>query len=56
MDGKINLVLLAGVVIIVFLQGLLMKKFPGGPGSALRKEVWPLLLVLSLVLTPMQAT
>ncbi|MBP7735722.1 MAG: sodium:proton antiporter [Spirochaetes bacterium] len=51
-DGKINLILLAGVVIIVFLQGLLVKQVSWWPRFGFQEFGMALLLGLSLVLTP----
>jgi Na+/H+ antiporter NhaD/arsenite permease-like protein len=52
MDGKINLVLIAGVVLIVFLQGLLIKKIEWWPRFGTQEGGMALLLLLSLIVTP----
>lgn len=51
-DGKINLVLIAGVVVIVFLQGLLVKKVAWWPRFGPQEGGMAILLGLSLLLTP----
>jgi Na+/H+ antiporter NhaD/arsenite permease-like protein len=51
-DGKINLFLLAGVVLIVFMQGFLIKKVSWWPRFGPQEGGMALLLILSLVLTP----
>ncbi|MFH0974705.1 MAG: sodium:proton antiporter [Spirochaetota bacterium] len=52
LEGRINLVLLAGVVLIVFLQGLFVKKFGWWPSFGPQEGGMALLLILSLVVTP----
>jgi Na+/H+ antiporter NhaD/arsenite permease-like protein len=54
-NGKINLVLLAGVVIIVFMQGLLMKQVSWWPRFGPQEGGMALLLLLSLLLTPVKS-
>ena len=55
-DGKLNLILLAGVVICIFLQGVFVKKFPGiwphfGP-----QELGMLVITgISLLITPVKS-
>jgi Na+/H+ antiporter NhaD/arsenite permease-like protein len=52
-EGKVNLLLLGGIVIIVFMQGLLMKQLPGQwPRFGPQEGGMAALLGLSLVLTP----
>jgi Na+/H+ antiporter NhaD/arsenite permease-like protein len=51
-EGKINLILLAGVVIIVFMQGLLVKQVSWWPKFGPQESGMALLLGLSLLLTP----
>ncbi len=51
-DGKINLVLIAGVVLIVFLQGLLIKKIGWWPRFGPQEAGMAILLILSLIITP----
>ena len=52
MDGKINLVLITGVVLIVFLQGLLIKKVSWWPRFGPQEVGMALLLCVSLIVTP----
>ncbi len=54
-DGKINLVLLAGVVVIVFMQGLLIKQVSWWPRFGPQEGGMALLLGLSLLLTPVKS-
>lgn len=54
-DGKINLILLAGVVIIVFMQGLLIKQVSWWPRFGPQEGGMALLAVLSLVITPFKS-
>ncbi len=51
-DGKINLALIAGVVVIVFLQGLLVKKVSWWPRFGFQEVGMAILLGVSLILTP----
>jgi Na+/H+ antiporter NhaD/arsenite permease-like protein len=51
-DGKINLVLITGVVLIVFLQGLLIKKVSWWPRFGPQEVGMALLLCASLLVTP----
>jgi Na+/H+ antiporter NhaD/arsenite permease-like protein len=51
-EGKINLVLIAGVVVIVFLQGLLVKQVSWWPRFGPQEGGMAILLGLSLLLTP----
>jgi Na+/H+ antiporter NhaD/arsenite permease-like protein len=51
-DGKINLLLITGVVLIVFLQGLLIKKIDWWPRFGPQEAGMALLLVVSLIVTP----
>jgi Na+/H+ antiporter NhaD/arsenite permease-like protein len=51
-EGKINLILIAGVVVIVFLQGLLVKQVSWWPRFGPQEGGMALLLILSLILTP----
>ncbi len=51
-DGKINLVLIVGVMFIVFLQGLLTKKVEWWPRFGPQEAGMAILLILSLIVTP----
>ncbi|HOT44162.1 MAG TPA: sodium:proton antiporter [Spirochaetota bacterium] len=51
-DGKINLILLGGVVVIVFLQGLLVKQVSWWPRFGFQETGMAILLGVSLLLTP----
>jgi Na+/H+ antiporter NhaD/arsenite permease-like protein len=51
-DGKINLVLITGVVLAVFLHGLLIKKIEWWPKFGPQEISMALLLILSLIVTP----
>jgi Na+/H+ antiporter NhaD/arsenite permease-like protein len=51
-EGKRNLVLIAGVVLVVFMQGFLVKRVPGWPHFGPQEGAMLALLVLSLILTP----
>jgi Na+/H+ antiporter NhaD/arsenite permease-like protein len=51
-DGKINFVLLSGVVIIIYIQGLLIKKVAWWPHFGPQEIGMALLLIISLFLTP----
>jgi Na+/H+ antiporter NhaD/arsenite permease-like protein len=51
-NGKINLLLIAGVVLIVFLQGLFMKKIGWWPRFGPQEIGMAALLILSLIITP----
>ncbi|HOD16002.1 MAG TPA: sodium:proton antiporter [Spirochaetota bacterium] len=51
-EGKINLVLITGVVLIVFFQGLLIKQVSWWPRFGPQEGGMALLLILSLILTP----
>ena len=51
-DGKINLVLIAGVVLTVFLHGMLIKKVAWWPRFGPQEISMSLLLILSLIVTP----
>ncbi len=55
-DGKLNLLLLAGIVICIFLQGVLVKKFPGKwPHFGPQETGMMLFLGLSLIITPVSS-
>lgn len=55
-DGKINLLLLAGIVICIFLQGVLVKKFPGKWPHFGPQEIGMLILLgISLLITPVSS-
>jgi Na+/H+ antiporter NhaD/arsenite permease-like protein len=51
-EGKINLILITGVVLIVFLEGLLIKKVSGWPRFGPQEIGMALLLCASLIVTP----
>ncbi|HNX25209.1 MAG TPA: sodium:proton antiporter [Spirochaetota bacterium] len=53
-DGKLNLVLLAGIVICIFMQGVMVKKFPGKWPAFGPQELGMLILTgISLLITPL---
>jgi Na+/H+ antiporter NhaD/arsenite permease-like protein len=51
-DGKINFILITGVVLTVFLHGLLLKKVAWWPKFGPQEVSMALLLILSLIVTP----
>lgn len=51
-DGKINLVLITGVVLTVFLHGLMIKKAAWWPRFGPQEISMSLLLIISLIVTP----
>lgn len=54
-EGKINLLFLAGVVFIVFMQGYLLKKISWWPHFGPQEGGMLLMLALSLVFTPVKS-
>ncbi len=54
-DGKINLIFLAGVVFIVFMQGYLLKRFAWWPHFGPQEGGMLLMLAFSLLLTPVKS-
>ncbi len=55
-DGKLNLILLAGIVICIFMQGVLVKKFPGKWPNFGPQELGMLLCTgISLLITPVKS-
>lgn len=55
-DGKLNLLLLAGIIMCIFMQGVMVKKFPGKwPSFGPQEAGMIILTVLSLLLTPVSS-
>ncbi len=55
-DGRVNIALVAGVVLIVFLQGLLIKKVSWWPRFGPQEAGMAILLFASLIVTPYKST
>ena len=51
-EGKLNLILLAGVVVCIFGQGVLIKQVPGWPHFGPQEAGMIILTVISLLITP----
>ena len=54
-DGKINFVFLAGIVALIFLQGLMVKEVQGWPHFGPQEGGMVLFTILSLLFTPLKS-
>lgn len=56
-DGKLNLVLLAGIILCIFMQGVMVKKFPGKwPAFGPQESGMLIITGLSLLITPVSSS